>query len=148
MKDTINRLQALSQQGVDFLSTVQSSELLLKEHPEKWSKQEILGHLIDSGINNLQRFTEIQFEEKPFKVVSYNQDELVKANDYQSADLNELLQFFRSINNRILKVMEMQTDESLSFRIELGNGEAADLRFLMIDYVDHLAHHLKQIQGK
>jgi ribosome biogenesis SPOUT family RNA methylase Rps3 len=34
-------------------------------NPKKWSKKQILGHLVDSGINNLQRFTEIQFEEKP-----------------------------------------------------------------------------------
>ncbi len=32
---------------------------------EKWSKKEILGHLIDSCMINYQRFIEAQFEENP-----------------------------------------------------------------------------------
>ncbi len=39
-----------------------SSEVILnKPAPGKWSKQEILGHLIDSAINNLKRFTDAQY---------------------------------------------------------------------------------------
>lgn len=44
-------------------------ELLSKPAPGKWSKLEILGHLIDSAINNLKRFTEIQFLPQPYKVI-------------------------------------------------------------------------------
>ena len=33
--------------------------------PQKWSKKEILGHLCDSAIHNLQRFINIQFEKQP-----------------------------------------------------------------------------------
>ena len=55
---------------------------ILEEKPEsgKWSKKEILGHLIDSAINNIQRFTEIQNSEKPYVIKTYNSDALVNAN--------------------------------------------------------------------
>ena len=56
---------------------------LLHPAPGKWSPQEILGHLIDSAINNLRRFTEIQFLPQPFTVVGYKQDDLVIVNNYQ-----------------------------------------------------------------
>ena len=56
--------------------------VLHKRASEKWSQKEMLGHLIDSGINNLQRFTEVQFETKSYRIRDYNQNELPKANNY------------------------------------------------------------------
>lgn len=145
MTETSKRLDELLQSGAAYLSTASEQDLLVKRSPGKWSKQEILGHLIDSGINNLQRFTEICSAGEPFKIRSYKQDELVLANDYQHADINELLQFWLSLNRRIIKIMQLQTESSLLTKIELPNGQISDLRFLMVDYVDHLEYHLKQI---
>ncbi len=47
----------------------------------KWFKKEILGHFIDSAINNLQRFTEIQYSKHLFVARPYDQNELVKPID-------------------------------------------------------------------
>ena len=68
MTEIINRLEQLLKSGLEYISKSSESELTQKPNPEKWSKKEIIGHLIDSGINNLQRFTEIQFENKPYKI--------------------------------------------------------------------------------
>ncbi|MGL1888353.1 MAG: hypothetical protein OCD76_17690 [Reichenbachiella sp.] len=112
--------------------------------PEKWSKKEILGHLIDSALNNLKRFTEIHFSAKPYIVISYNQMELVRANDYQSEELEQLVLLFTSLNMRIAKVMEIQSVEQLNAAV-FADGANYDLRFLMEDYVVHLNYHLDQI---
>ena len=120
-------------------------EISKKIAVDKWSKKETLGHLIDSGINNLQRFTEIQFESKPYKIRKYNQNELVKVNDYQNAEIKELLNFWISINNRILNLIKLQTEKTLNYKIELDENNISDLRFLMTDYVNHIEHHLNQI---
>ena len=145
MIETINELEQLLKIGLKYFSQSSELELSLKVADEKWSKKEILGHLIDSGINNLQRFTEIQFENKPYIIRKYNQNELVKVNDYQHANTNEIVEFWVSLNNRIQCVMELQTEKTLSYTIELEKNNTSDLRFLMKDYVAHLAHHLKQI---
>ncbi|KAB1151411.1 DinB family protein [Tenacibaculum aiptasiae] len=145
MTETTNKLEDLLQKGLDYFSKTYEEEISKKLAPEKWSKKEILGHLIDSGINNLQRFTEIQFENKPYRIRKYNQNELVIANDYQNAQNKELLGFWIAINNRILNIMKLQTEESLNYKIELSIDNTSDLRFLMTDYVDHLEHHLNQI---
>ena len=50
-----------------------------------------MGHLVDSGINNLQRFVEIQYAAKPYPIRKYEQDALVEANLYQNSDINEIL---------------------------------------------------------
>ncbi|OJJ22195.1 hypothetical protein BKI52_09150 [marine bacterium AO1-C] len=147
MTDVLKRLDDLLKQGQDYFNQATDANISKKPGPEKWSKKEILGHLIDSAVNNLQRFTEIQFEGKPYKIRKYNQDELVKANDYQNADIGEIIGFWLAINQRISILMKQQTEETLAFKIEVDKGEIADLRFLMTDYVDHLEHHIKQIKS-
>ena len=145
MHNLISRFEELLKRGNTYFKQASDITISEKPSPRKWSKKEILGHLIDSGINNLQRFTEIQFERKPYKIYKYNQEGLVKANDYQNSDIDEIVEFWLSINKRIKVLINLQTEESLNFKIELSNGEISDLRFLMTDYVDHLEHHMNQI---
>jgi len=145
MKEQAEKLKQLIAKGWQYFRQIDEENLSRKPSPEKWSKKEILGHLIDSGINNLQRFTEIQFAPKPYQIRSYRQDELVKANNYQAASVKELTDLWQAINRRIQQVILTQTELTLAFPIILGNGDSADLVFLIRDYVDHLEHHLDQI---
>lgn len=145
MTETTNKLEQLLKKGLEYLTQSSELELSRKESVSKWSKKEILGHLIDSGINNLQRFTEIQFENKPYPIRQYNQNALVKANDYQNADIKEISEFWNSINLRILYLIKKQTEKTLNYKVQLEKDKFCDLRFLMVDYVDHIEHHLKQI---
>jgi hypothetical protein len=143
----VNDLERELDFGVHLISKLTEEEMTLKKSPEKWSKKEILGHLIDSAINNLQRFTEIQFAEKPYVVRKYNQVELVKVNDYQNSETRELLNFWFSINKRIEKVIEKQTEETLKYKVKISDEITVDFKFLIKDYIDHLAHHLQQIRN-
>ena len=145
MKLLQNKVERLIQLGCDGISKYPESDMTYKASPEKWSKKEILGHLIDSGINNLQRFTEIQFEDTPYSIRKYKQNELVIANDYQNSEIKELVDFWKAINNRIFYLFSIQNEESLSFKIVFDTGDVSDLRFLMEDYVNHFEHHLNQI---
>ncbi|WP_222983075.1 DinB family protein [Flagellimonas meishanensis] len=146
MEETIALLEKLLILGYDHISGSSPFEFKKKPTHGKWSKQEILGHLIDSAINNIQRFTEIQFEHLPYYIRDYNQRELVKANDYQNSETSELVQLWMSLNGRIKSLMRQQTEKTLGYPIVLSNGTIADLRFLMQDYVTHLEHHLNQIR--
>ncbi len=131
--------------GFEFISILSEEEMSFKKNPNKWSKKEILGHLIDSGINNLQRFTEIQFVEKPYKLRKYNQDGLVIANDYQNSEAKELLSLWFSINKRIAEVVKKQTETTLNYKIQIDDT-IVDLKFLIEDYIKHLVYHLQQIK--
>src|SRR6187551_4105349 len=96
-----------------------SSEELSKRPAEgKWSKQEILGHLIDSAINNLKRFTEIQFLPQPYTVESYQQNELVIVNDYQNLPLQHLLDLWQSLNRQIVFVVKTIPADKLNFLVD------------------------------
>lgn len=127
---------------------IQATDFEIKPSENKWSKKEILGHLIDSAINNIQRFTEIQTFEKPYKIRTYNPDDLVKFNDYQNKNNQELLSLWMNLNLHILHIVKNQTNETLTYKLILPNGELSDLQLLIEDYFDHLYHHLNQINPK
>lgn len=114
----------------------------------KWSKKEILGHLIDSARVNLQRFLEVQHSPEPYIVKRYMQDELVKLNDYQNIPTLEIIQLWKSLNLQIAHIFVRVSNADLSKRVEIPHeGRIKDLRFIMEDYVAHLEHHVKQILG-
>jgi hypothetical protein len=123
-------------------------ELLHKPAPGKWSKQEILGHLIDSAINNLKRFIEIQFLPQPYTVISYQQNELVGINQYQNLPLAHLLDLWKALNQQVIYVVKNIPEEKLNYPVDpqYDNKEMKTLGWIICDYVAHMEHHLKQLQ--
>ncbi len=146
MIKTTDKLDELLTITKEYINKSSDTELAYKEHPKKWSKKEIIGHLIDSGINNIRRFTLVQIQKEPYRVRPMKQVELVKVNDYQNAEIEELLVLLTSINIRIKKLMLLQNAQTLTTRIELyTKGNISDLRYLMEDYVAHFEQHVNQI---
>ncbi|MEQ8583311.1 MAG: DinB family protein [Marinoscillum sp.] len=146
MNQSIQKLERLLAETERYMSSCTPEDLSKKPAPNKWSKREILGHLIDSAINNLQRFTEIQYAEKPYLIRNYRQDDLVLVNDYQHAELQELLTLWKALNRRIGILMAAQTESTLSYQIQFADYSTSDLKFLMTDYVEHMEHHILQIR--
>lgn len=141
----LNEFEILLEKLNHFASAHEIPEFDVKISVNKWSKKEILGHLIDSAINNIQRFTEIQFSESLYIVRDYNQNELVKVNDYQNIDNQDLFDLCISLNKQILQLIKKLNKESLKHQLIFSNGKKADLEFLINDYIKHFQHHLKQI---
>ncbi len=145
MEETLQEFELLLNRFDVLYSTNAIEDFEFKLTPNHWSKKEILGHLIDSAINNIQRFTEIQTFEKPYIIRPYNPDNLVRSNDYQNKNNQELLELWIRLNHHVLHILKNQTHETLSYQLILPNGEISNLKFLIDDYFDHLYHHLNQI---
>ena len=146
MEDAILKFEKLLNENVNYFPTI-SNEILEDKVPGKWSKREILGHLTDSAIHNLVRFTEINYVEKPYQHRPYNQIDLVNLNQYQTMDIDELTQLWFVINKQIIRIMKSVDNEALDYKIVLSDGSIIDLKFLMTDYVTHLEHHINQIKA-
>jgi hypothetical protein len=129
------------------IKKLSSEELLYRRAEGKWSKKEILGHLIDSAINNLKRFTDAQFSQLPYEVVSYRQVDLVVVNDYQNLPLDHLLGLWQALNIQIVFVVRNIDDEKLNYAVDpqYENGELCTLGWIIVDYVAHMEHHFRQI---
>jgi len=125
-------------------------ELTRKPAPGKWSKKEILGHLIDSAANNHHRFIKAQFANEPFVVVPYEQNEWVRIQKYNEVDTKYLVEFWKMYNQHILWIISNFPEDRLNLKCKsTDNREIAENIFLLIkDYVDHMDHHLNQIFNK
>lgn len=146
MQDAILKFEKLLLENVRYFPTM-TQKMLEERKPGKWSKKEILGHLTDSAIHNLVRFTEINYLEKPYHHRPYNQIDLVNLNQYQTMDIEELTQLWFSVNKQIVRIMKSVDNEALDYKIVLSDGTEIDLKFLMTDYVEHLEHHINQIKS-
>jgi hypothetical protein len=149
IKKVVDRLQEhINTVPSKFLKYLEG-ELRRKPAPDKWSKKELLGHLIDSAANNHHRFIKIQFMPEPLFVEGYHQDDWVEIQKYNEIDIQYLVNFWKIYNEHILFIMQNTPEEKLSLKItpEQPFEEADTLFLLMKDYVDHIDHHLKQIFG-
>jgi hypothetical protein len=131
----------------EFLQLVHSKPVdwESKSTPDKWSNKEIIGHLCDSAMINLQRFVRCTYEEK-FKLV-YEQDEWVAAERYQEMDIENLLELWRLLNLQIARVLEKYPVDRWQIQCDSKKNEVGlhTVEWLAQDYVDHLQHHLNQI---
>ncbi len=134
---------------VEKIISILSEEELANRRPGKWSKKEELGHLIDSAINNIKRFTESQFKEKPYPVIGYEQNDLVIANAYQQQKTTDIFLVWKQLNIQVIHLINTQTEETFNYKVILASSnEIKTLAWLMEDYVVHLLHHVKQIKGE
>ncbi|MDB5005909.1 MAG: DinB superfamily protein [Mucilaginibacter sp.] len=143
MEDTIGQLNSVID---DLLKTdLKSINWSYKPAPDKWSKKEIIGHLIDSAQINLQRFVRCTYEEN-FKLV-YEQVAWVEAQRYQEAHIYELLDLWRLLNLQIICVLKSYPANRLQAKCDNSKTTVSlhTVEWLAQDYVQHLKHHLKQV---
>lgn len=145
MENISRQIEALLKEGTRIFMHASEDELSRKADPDKWSKRETLGHLIDSAVHNLVRFTEARYLAQPYRHRPYDQNALVRLNDYQNQETEDLLVLWLSLNKRIAFLIANVSADDLLIPIVLDDGKTKDLKFLMTDYVDHLAWHLRKI---
>jgi hypothetical protein len=142
MKNITNELREIVNTWTEKASHLPDVEFSAKPHADKWSKKEVVGHLIDSAQNNLRRFICGQYEQSPPKI-TYQQDFWVDANRYQDMTKEEVIELWRLINLRICAVLDSMPEAN--YGRQCDTGALHSLEWLAGDYVKHMKHHLNQI---
>ena len=123
------------------LNSITEDEWIYKPSPTKWSKKELIGHMIDSAENNIRRFIVAQYEESP--AIIYNQDKWVSANNYQQWDTQNLIQLWYLLNKQIADILKNTSDDIAQRTVQ--SEVLHSIEWLAQDYIKHLKHHLHQV---
>lgn len=146
MEDVVNELTAIVNEFAEKMGRFTENELTEKPLPHKWSKKEIIGHLIDSGQNNLRRFIVGQYETTPPKIV-YDQNYWVMANNYQHMNGKDVISLWRLVNMQITNILNGMNKSDYGKTCDTSKElpQLRTLEWLATDYVKHLKHHLNQV---
>ena len=138
----IEHLAKLVSEAPERLNRVPGTSATLRPEVGKWSKKEILGHLIDSAVNNLQRFVRLQ-QEAALRFPPYDQERWVGIQRHRTRQWSDLVTEWWALNQHILHILS-NVDPMTLDHVWI-DGDNATFKFLIGDYVAHLRHHLDQI---
>jgi hypothetical protein len=137
------------------LSTVNENATTYRPAIDKWSANEILGHLIDSAINNQRRFVLMQLQNNLI-FEGYDQDKWVQMQQYWQRDWKDLLNTWAVLNKNIVFILENVNPGLWQRNFSVHNlhkiawqkvpeNEPAMISYFVKDYFGHIVHHMKQI---
>jgi len=142
IENALNRLKYILDTVPKILTEIGERKMSIKPLPNKWSKKEIIGHLIDSATNNHQRFVRGHFEHNP--EIRYDQNKWNEFSFYQEIDSNQIITFWTIYNIQLLEIISRISADNLKKQVKVGD-DLLTIEFLIVDYVEHLEHHLKQV---
>jgi hypothetical protein len=145
MENIANELEGIVESFAHKFSQISEADFKAKPNPAKWSRQEVVGHLIDSAQNNLRRFVVGQYDHQPNIV--YQQDFWVSAANYNHQKKENVIELWRLINLQICVVLRAMPKENYSRICNTGKStpELHSIEWLASDYVKHLKHHINQV---
>lgn len=143
ISESITKLKHICDTKPQQLEAIEDIIFHRVEYSGKWSKKQILGHLIDSATNNHQRFIRIQYESNPS--IYYDQNKWVELHAYQDSDKVKLIHFWEVYNRHLVEVMQLIPPSNYELPCTMRDGSIVTLAFIVNDYVSHLEHHLRQI---
>jgi hypothetical protein len=144
MSDAARELASALDEALPGLRALGEQQAGAPRGPGKWTRKDILGHLIDSALNNLQRFVRAQLEQ-PLVLASYDGHGWVATERPGARPWSDLLALWEALNRHVTHVMTGVPESRLANECVIGESQPVTLGWLMSDYVRHLRHHLEQI---
>lgn len=145
MQAVILELRQLVQEYGARFRAMDRDTFSLKPSPGRWSRKELLGHLVDSAQNNIRRFVTAQYELLPHVV--YDQDRWVALQDYTHYPAGDLIDLWELLNRHLCIILAHMTPEAAERCCDTGRQgqQLHSLYFLAGDYLAHMKHHLEQV---
>jgi hypothetical protein len=138
------RLAAVLRTAMPWLVTISEAEASVPEREGKWSAKQVIGHLIDSAVNNLGRIVRLQIEAGQ-SLQGYEQMAWVSLQHYAEREWAQVLALWFALNEHVAWTIGHVEKGRLANRGVVA-GEPLTLGFLIEDYVAHMEHHLRAMR--
>ena len=144
MKEIADEIRSAVRDAGPALACMKPELVSVKPGADRWSKKEMLGHLIDSAANNHQRFVRAGYGAAA-DFPPYSQNDWVRIQQYGKSEWADLVALWSAYNLHLCDVIERLPKESLSAPCNIGRADTVALEFVIRDYLRHLRHHLQAI---
>lgn len=134
-------------QAKPLLAKLTNADTSTRPSAKKWSKKEILGHLMDSASNNHQRFVRAALQ-GGLTFPGYDQEHLVELQQFREMDWNFLVDLWAAYNRFLAHIISVLPASAAKVTCNIGKNPPATLEWIAEDYVAHLKHHLNQVLGR
>jgi hypothetical protein len=138
------RLSSVLRAAMPWLVTISEAEASVPERSGKWSAKQIIGHLIDSAVNNLRRIVLLQIEPGQ-SLPGYEQMAWVDLQHYAEREWAQVLALWFALNEHVVWTISHIEGGRLG-NIGAVAGDSLTLGFLIEDYIAHMQHHLRLMQ--
>jgi hypothetical protein len=145
MESIAETIREIVSETKDQLMAISSEHARQKPSADVWSKQEILGHLVDSAYNNHQRVVRTAMN-MGADFPPYQQEQWVIIQAYNKRDWFTMIDLWVQVNLHLCSVIETLSDEALGNLCNIGKDQPVPLRLVINDYLRHLKMHLEDIQ--
>lgn len=146
MKNLLTEFTGILSTAPRRLVDISDYDAELKPDPARWSKKEIIGHLIDSAANNHQRFVRAQLAAR-VEFPAYEQEGWVKAQQYGHAPWPDLVNLWLLYNRHLLHILRNMPEAAQTHQVSVGGKPAVAVAAMAEDYLRHIKNRLAQILG-
>ena len=146
----INELSDLIEEFYSACNSAEKNFTTINISDDKWSLNQIIGHLIDSASNNHQRFVRLQID-LSMSFPDYNADQWLDIQKYNKFNFEELVNLFYYYNKLILNIIKFVNKDTLgnTWKINWSNDKnTITLEELIIHYITHIKGHLKHFKER
>ncbi|HEY7856520.1 MAG TPA: DinB family protein [Terriglobales bacterium] len=127
------------------LHTISEDGSRERRYAGAWSRREILGHLLDSAVNNHNRFVRAALDGS-YSGPGYAQKEWVALHGYHERPWGELVELWAAANLAIAQLVARIPAGKLQSLCVVGSDAPVTLEFLITDYLSHIRHHVAQLE--
>ncbi len=132
------------------LSGLSEAIITKRRNEQNRNIKQIVGHMVDSAINNTSRIVHLQYGENPSHFPDYanlgNNDRWIAIQNYEAEDWHTLIQIWKYTHIHVTHIIKY-IDQS-----KLGNiwisalNQEISLKAMVIDFPRHFTLHLNEIE--
>ncbi len=125
-------------------------EAVIRERRNRQNRtiRQILGHLVDSAVNNHHRIVRLQYHENlEFPDYRQDNDRWIAIQNYQEEPWDRLVSFWRLYNLHLVHIIGNVDEACLTHTWHDFEGTRETLQTLIEGYLWHLKLHLSEIEA-